>query len=43
MSSYTTAFWWSAGIFALGAIICGLLLRRGARAIDPAAEPVFAH
>jgi EmrB/QacA subfamily drug resistance transporter len=28
--SYQTAFWWSAGIFAAGAIICGLLLRPGA-------------
>jgi hypothetical protein len=26
---YTTAFWWAAGIFAAGAIICGTLLRRG--------------
>jgi EmrB/QacA subfamily drug resistance transporter len=26
---YTTGFWWSAGIFAAGAIICGTLLRRG--------------
>jgi EmrB/QacA subfamily drug resistance transporter len=26
---YTTAFWWCAGIFAGGAIICGALLRRG--------------
>jgi hypothetical protein len=25
--SYTTAFWWSAGIFLGGAVICGLLLR----------------
>ncbi len=31
---YTTAFWWSAGIFAGGAVICGALLRRG-----PLAEP----
>ena len=29
IQSYTTAFWWSAGIFAAGAVICGLLLRRG--------------
>jgi EmrB/QacA subfamily drug resistance transporter len=43
MSSYTTAFWWSAAIFAVGAIVCGSLLRRGAPVIDPAAEPVFAH
>src|SRR5487761_954562 len=26
---YTTAFWWAAAIFAAGAVICGLLLRRG--------------
>jgi EmrB/QacA subfamily drug resistance transporter len=26
---YTTVFWWCAGIFAGGAIICGALLRRG--------------
>jgi EmrB/QacA subfamily drug resistance transporter len=38
--SYTTAFWWSAGIFAAGAIICGLLLRPGAPApADPNAAP----
>jgi EmrB/QacA subfamily drug resistance transporter len=27
--SYTTVFWWCAGIFAVGAIVCGTLLRRG--------------
>ncbi len=26
---YHTAFWWSASIFAAGAVICGALLRRG--------------
>ncbi len=26
---YTTAFWWTAGIFAVGAIVCGTLLRPG--------------
>lgn len=26
---YTTAFWWTAGVFAAGAIVCGSLLRRG--------------
>jgi hypothetical protein len=26
---YTTAFWWTAGIFAVGAVICGVLLRPG--------------
>jgi hypothetical protein len=27
--SYTTVFWWCAGIFAAGAVICGVLLRSG--------------
>jgi hypothetical protein len=40
LHSYTTAFWWSAGFFAVGAVICGLLLRPGARAVDPDAAPV---
>jgi len=26
---YTTGFWWTAGIFAAGGIVCGLLLQRG--------------
>jgi len=26
---YTTAFWWSAAIFACGAVVAGALLRRG--------------
>jgi EmrB/QacA subfamily drug resistance transporter len=29
LHSYTTVFWWCAGIFAAGAAICGTLLRRG--------------
>jgi EmrB/QacA subfamily drug resistance transporter len=33
--SYTVAFTWSAIIFAAGAIICGLLVRPGARATEP--------
>ena len=40
--SYTTVFWWCAGIFAAGAVICGVLLRRGplTRPQDgPAREP----
>jgi EmrB/QacA subfamily drug resistance transporter len=40
---YTTAFWWSAAIFAAGAILCGLLIRPGTPQVDPAAEPVLAH
>ncbi len=42
---YTTAFWWAAGIFAVGGVICAALLTR--RSIDvaalPAGEPAFAH
>jgi hypothetical protein len=41
---YTTAFWWSAGILAAGAVICGTLLRRGVLAgqgdSGPAGNPV---
>jgi hypothetical protein len=41
---YTTAFWWSAGIFLFGAFVCGLLLRPGvAREVVPVGEPVLAH
>ncbi len=40
--SYTTVFWWCAGIYAAGAVICGALLRRGplTRPADiPTGEP----
>jgi len=42
---YTTAFWWAAGIFAVGAVICGALLtqRSAEVAALPAGEPAFAH
>jgi EmrB/QacA subfamily drug resistance transporter len=40
---YTTAFWWSAAIFAAGALVSVLLLRGGAPELDPDAEPVLAH
>ncbi len=36
LHGYTTAFWWSAGIFAAGAVICGLLLRPGRVPRQPA-------
>jgi len=43
---YVVGFWWTAGIFALGAVVCGTLLRRGplyprraAAAVAGAAEP----
>ncbi len=38
---YDTAFWWTAGIFAVGAVIGGALLRRGP--LVPAGTPSPAH
>jgi EmrB/QacA subfamily drug resistance transporter len=40
---YTTAFWWAAGIYAAGAVICSALLTKHSRAVAVAAEPAFAH
>jgi hypothetical protein len=40
---YTTAFWWSAAIFAVGAVVTAVLLPSGAREVAPGAEPVLAH
>jgi predicted MFS family arabinose efflux permease len=50
---YTTAFWWSAGIFAIGAVACGLLIPTHIAAVEEdetiepepavAAESVFAR
>jgi EmrB/QacA subfamily drug resistance transporter len=40
---YTVGFWWTAGIFALGAVVCGTLLRRGPlypRQAGAAGQPV---
>jgi sugar phosphate permease len=31
VEGYVTAFWWAAGIFAVGALVCGSLLRPGTR------------
>jgi len=44
VEGYTTAFWWAAGIFALGALVCGTLLRPGMRPAPAhgAAEPAAA-
>jgi hypothetical protein len=36
---YTTAFWWSAGIFAAGALITGLVVRGKLREPAPRAQP----
>jgi EmrB/QacA subfamily drug resistance transporter len=38
--SYVVAFWWSSAIFAVGAVICTLLLRPGVQKADPDAAPV---
>jgi hypothetical protein len=35
--SYTTAFWWAAGIFAIGAVLVALVLRSGIPQPDPEA------
>jgi EmrB/QacA subfamily drug resistance transporter len=40
---YTTAFWWAAGIFAVGALVCGVVLPGGVPQYAPAAEPALAH
>lgn len=43
IDSYTTVFWWTAGLFIAGALVCGLLIRRGPIQVDPDAAPVVAH
>ena len=43
MHGYTTVFWWAAGIFAVGAVLCGSLLRSGPVAVEPDSAPVLAH
>jgi EmrB/QacA subfamily drug resistance transporter len=40
---YTTAFYWSAAIFAVAAVVCTALLRPGVYDPSPAGEPVLAH
>ena len=36
VEGYTTAFWWAAGVYVAGALVCGALLRAGTR-------PALAH
>jgi hypothetical protein len=36
---YTTAFWWTAAIFAAGGIVCGTILRWGPLTRQAEAEP----
>ncbi|MFJ8794405.1 MFS transporter [Streptomyces sp. NPDC102462] len=40
IESYTTAFWWSAGLFAAGALIALVLFRRGVPQQDATTAPV---
>jgi EmrB/QacA subfamily drug resistance transporter len=40
---YTTAFYWSAAIFAVAAVVCTALIRPGVREPSMAGEPVMAH
>jgi EmrB/QacA subfamily drug resistance transporter len=40
---FTTAFWWAAGIFALGALVAGFVLRSGAPEHAMSVEPALAH
>ena len=37
VSGYTTAFWWAFGIFLLGAVVCGSVLRAGVLQAQPGA------
>ncbi|MEU8652698.1 MFS transporter [Streptomyces sp. NPDC048737] len=39
LESYSAAYWWSAGFFAVGALVTGLLYRRGVPAVDADAAP----
>jgi EmrB/QacA subfamily drug resistance transporter len=39
---YTTAFWWAAAIYAVGAVVCASLLTKRSREIIPAAEAALA-
>jgi predicted MFS family arabinose efflux permease len=43
VNGYTTAFWWSAGIFFLGALLTSVLLRSGVQATDREALPALVH
>jgi EmrB/QacA subfamily drug resistance transporter len=39
VEGYSTAFWWAAGIFAVGALVCGALLRPGVRPVPAHSAP----
>ena len=39
---YADAFWWAAAFFAVGAVVCGLLLRPGSPSLGSDPQPAFA-
>jgi EmrB/QacA subfamily drug resistance transporter len=43
MHGYRTAFWCSAAVFLVGAIVCGIVFRSGVPQVAMAAEPALAH
>jgi EmrB/QacA subfamily drug resistance transporter len=43
MHGYTTAFWCSAAVFLVGAIVCAIVFRSGVPQVAMAAEPALAH
>ena len=43
VESYTTAFYWTAGIYAVGAVLTALVLRSGLLPDSAEGEPVIAH
>jgi hypothetical protein len=43
MHGYTTAFWCSAAVFVVGAVVCGIVFRAGVPQAAAAGDPVLAH
>ncbi|QNG20021.1 MFS transporter [Rhodococcus triatomae] len=43
VESYTTTFWWAAGIFAAGAVLVALVMRSGLLPAAAKGEPVLVH
>jgi EmrB/QacA subfamily drug resistance transporter len=43
LHGYTTAFWWAAAVFAVGAVVSAFVFRSGVAEQTPGVEPLFAH
>lgn len=43
VQGYTTAFWWAFGLFVVGGVVCGSVLKPGVPAPGPAARAVTSH